>query len=1408
MANPTGERRSLCAFDYLPGTLATAYKGPIQSLVISDFCIETIDDSVEIKGRFVDLPESSYQIRLIAEGKVISEAEIKGDIFSLTVNKKDFEDFKHLQIDIIQKGRHIGTFLIKTPEQAGPLISALEVAKEVEGLNLRGLVRLIENRYGLRKKAEHLVAASLSPKKNWQEFSTELFSFSKDLYWSDMEAFQGWLPFIIRFFIISIQELPAHIKPLDDLVYLLELIAEKSEPSLSERTLRLLEENLNRYAVDLTSRFVRLMKTLIRLVKISKKGSLTIPLIMVNSFIEKLEKTPFLSEETLKLLDRSDSLLPYSKASREETDKILNNLKEALIIKDIPIVEELLNKIDHSVFDSSKMVKALFKALRDSEKIDESSLKRILKQAEKTISGNEKALETFSEEVVALIEFYLKKQDFGQAASTLQLLDVFEHSLKEDFLFRQRLIESVFKSEKKDIEDIYLKMASRVIIPTSGFKGYIEDTWEPIFNKKHLERLKSFLMILIKGGYRNERFLASVITNLYMIDLFIPDEALFQRLITEYLNEVPLDNLFILHYLLLKRLPVYYNEVGATGRIRDISTELDSWGNDPVLYFLRKQVHVNSGPHNIELVKKILLSWKLNSLEPLRNSIPDDLLNSYNSAILRDYNGAINLIFKQFNINSLDCLLPLKDDLLKGALKSSKLSAEIKEKVILMISLFKELNNKYGIIKDSEVPEPVRLISDMDRLKKIFTSSKKSTPEEQLYFKRHIAFGIPSVMGTYREEKFDSLMEFIKFEDKLRGCLDMIGDPSSFELKEGLGFLSNELKLFYDVFHIFGFNMPNLKETIILLNKHSLYLSQLIDLFRGLEKELIFVIENFYRWFLSPVNSLLGKLKKDELSSPLRHSLKALPDRQALTDIALRQIITSVPGLQEYDRYLNNIMAKLVEIAESQPDRLINQGKQKDKALYVLHALTAEEATTLAPIIGSKSKNLAVLFSKGIEVPFSVVLSASFTFGGRERLKELAKRAVSLIEEHSSRAYGSESAPLFLAVRSGSYVSMPGILDSILYCGITSKTLKALLKETDNPEFCWDSYRRFIEHYLSVVHSLNPPKTEGDSKTQCEHYLEFARANSIVIPDDPWEQLTDCINGVYDSWFSEKALSYRKAMSISEHWGTAVLLMPMLWANFPEAGASVFFSRDPKTFSPIPFGETKRSSTGDDIVYGGHISTPISSVQSRDVLSLEESDPELYRIHYETARAVEEAMEGVPQEIETSYLKDNGKWRLWVLQSRPMEFYRKEIDRFHEVCKMESNILSRGIGVHGGALSGIATFEKDVSILKQLKEQSDMPLILIRKETSTTDAETMPYVDGLLTSTGGVTSHASVLAKKFNITAVVGCTELVIDEKKGFAKIGDYTIKEGTPLSIDGATGRVYSGICTITFKEGTVNQV
>lgn len=200
-------------------------------------------------------------------------------------------------------------------------------------------------------------------------------------------------------------------------------------------------------------------------------------------------------------------------------------------------------------------------------------------------------------------------------------------------------------------------------------------------------------------------------------------------------------------------------------------------------------------------------------------------------------------------------------------------------------------------------------------------------------------------------------------------------------------------------------------------------------------------------------------------------------------------------------------------------------------------------------------------------------------------------------------------------------------------------------------------------------------------------------------------------------------------------------------------------------------------------------------------------DPDLFGLHRKLAGDIEQAMGGIPQEVEVTYeTAGDGTRRIWVLQTRRMEMSAGTAASFDEICRMESQIIGRGLAAHGGAQSGVASFAKTPEEVMHLRRESGMPVILLRTTANTDDVSLMPVVAGIVTSSGGVTSHAAVLAGKFGVDAVVACTDMTIgaDEKgEPVARIGGVEVREGSPISIDGSTGLVFSGICLGRDKEG-----
>jgi hypothetical protein len=405
MAEESDQKISLCAFDYFPGTVTTAYKGPIQSLVISDFCIEASGSRIEIKGRVINLPEGTYQLILLSEGKTLSKTETKDGTFSFWIEREDFQKLGHLQIDFLQKGRHIGTFLIKAIKEAGPLTSAMEVSMELEGINLRRLVRLVEGRYGLKRKAEHLVAEALSPKRQWYDFSVELYGFSKDLFWIDRNAFSEWIPFIIRFLLLSIRQLPGQRKPILNIESILELIEKEGELPLAEKVLEILESELERYPFDLSVRFIPLMRLISSLVKKAQVQRFRPVLFLLNSLERAIERITPLPNELLKALNNDPALQPFTDNSLEILKTALKSIKKSLK-EGSPSdeIEKTIENIDLRCLDPVVMTKAVFSVVKKQGIEGDEIMARVLPMMEKLLEDALQGMDIFAEELVHLTE--------------------------------------------------------------------------------------------------------------------------------------------------------------------------------------------------------------------------------------------------------------------------------------------------------------------------------------------------------------------------------------------------------------------------------------------------------------------------------------------------------------------------------------------------------------------------------------------------------------------------------------------------------------------------------------------------------------------------------------------------------------------------------------------------------------------------------------------------------------------------------------------------------------------------------------------------------------------------------------------------------------------------------------------
>jgi pyruvate, orthophosphate dikinase len=514
--------------------------------------------------------------------------------------------------------------------------------------------------------------------------------------------------------------------------------------------------------------------------------------------------------------------------------------------------------------------------------------------------------------------------------------------------------------------------------------------------------------------------------------------------------------------------------------------------------------------------------------------------------------------------------------------------------------------------------------------------------------------------------------------------------------------------------------------------------------------------------------------------------------------------------------------------------------ERTEQYVYTFGSGKAEGNREMKQLLGGKGANLAEMCSIGLPVPagFTISTSACEYYSENEgawpaSLKAAVKNGVEFIEGDMDTRFGDSEHPLLLSVRSGAAVSMPGMMDTVLNLGLNDRTVEALVRHTGNKRFAYDSYRRFIDMFGCVVmgiphekfeHALEELKKRAgvteDTELDENQLMDLAdrykavyrKATGYMFPDDPYEQLEKAINAVFDSWDSSRAIKYRRINHITGLLGTAVNVQAMVYGNMGDDSATgVCFTRNPSTGENKLYGEFLINAQGEDVVAG--IRTPL------DIGSLKEVMPESYEELNSIGKNLEKHY-GNMQDIEFTIQKGT----LYILQTRTgkrtghaaIRIANEMVDEGHidkkRAVKMmvepghldqllhpqideknvdSTSVIGKGLPASPGAAVGKVVFSSEKA---EESAQNGDPVILVRIETSPEDVGGMSAAEGILTSRGGMTSHAAVVARGWGKPCVAGCGDIYINYEHGTFTNGDITIKEGDWISIDGTLGTVYEG--------------
>jgi len=536
--------------------------------------------------------------------------------------------------------------------------------------------------------------------------------------------------------------------------------------------------------------------------------------------------------------------------------------------------------------------------------------------------------------------------------------------------------------------------------------------------------------------------------------------------------------------------------------------------------------------------------------------------------------------------------------------------------------------------------------------------------------------------------------------------------------------------------------------------------------------------------------------------------------------------------------------------------------KSAKRYVYFFGSGKADGKAEMKNLLGGKGANLAEMTNLAIPVPAGFTITTEvctlYYKNNRKYPKELAGQvdaALARVEKIMGKKFGDPDNPLLVSVRSGARSSMPGMMETVLNIGLTTKTIPGLIKKTNNARFVYDAYRRLMMMYSDVVmekatgiepedgygirHKLETAleavkKSKGykndtdltvdDLKLLCEEFRVIIKHTlKKEFPDNPKDQLWGGIGAVFQSWMGKRAISYRKIEKIPEEWGTAVNVQSMVFGNTGDSSATgVAFTRNPATGENMFFGEWLPNAQGEDVVAGIRTPNPVNKAgkteDTRHLSSLEESMPKLYKELYAIQRKLEKHYTDM-QDIE--FTIEDG--RLWMLQTRVgkrngQAAIRMAVEMANEkmiskdtaiirvkpeqldellhpsvapVAEKKAAELAKGLPAGPGGAIGRIVLTADDA---EAWAKRGEKVVLVRTETSPEDVHGMHAAEAILTAKGGMTSHAALVARGWGKCCIVGCSALDINVSKKEIHVNGKVLKEGDWITLNGSKGRVYEG--------------
>ena len=982
----------------------------------------------------------------------------------------------------------------------------------------------------------------------------------------------------------------------------------------------------------------------------------------------------------------------------------------------------------------------------------------------------------------------------------------------------------------------------------------INRDWQIVANKNHIKNIRAWLELISIDPIFCKDLLAALIINLTQSGIFISDTDLFQKDVSQFLNS-DLKPLYVQVKQLLRLFPVFYHEIGAEGEIRDLSTEIDEMSSrkDRLIHFVRKQVHTESNNTHINLVRQILNYWT--DLDPshLKGLLPEDVdlfvLTPDDRA--KAQQKAVRKFFRD-NDSSVDDLLGQSWQVVSPLFKQVRKDNFPLLRLELLVRIFYMLRDKYQLdpydiskflarfnwfdekeqlrLKQSlarkDFDSGIRQMLDYtSRLNQVILDPNPTQAWENIYYKRHIAAGIPSMYGQYREPKLEAMGMIFRLENLVERLVEQNINQLNLDY-----ITAKTLKRIIRILELFelglareGLTSEAFSSALEMLKSGqriiNLSLDQYLDLFKQIKDSITELInEYFYRFYEqelshAPLKGVAGKYKRQTA-------------QQMFAEEFFRKLLASSFLVQQMDNFIAHILVSLNSMKQVFGTIELSRVMSYDPDLMFIPLQTNNGRLDNQVLLGSKAFFLKKMRQYEFPIPPGFVITTELhrysgivrSHPGIEReMDELLTYNITRLEGQTGLRYGDPEAPLLFSVRSGAPMSLPGAMTTFLNIGLNDEVT---LKLSGRPNYgwtAWDCYRRLIQSWgmaygidrdeFDAVMIAYKRRHKVKLKTQftplqmrrmSESYKEVLARHKVKFEQDVYLQVKQAILHVLDSWNTDRARLYRQKLQIADDWGTAVTIQKMVLGNISlDSGTGVLFTHAAWSKAPgiTLNGDFTLCSQGEDVVAGLVHTLPITE-QERKLsrqqveLSLEKDFPQIYQRLLSLVRQLIEERDYPHQEMEFTF-EGPTRDQLYILQTRNQVITKARDYTVFNVPKRELKLLGNGIGIGKGVINGlIAISRADIDILKDRAQ----PLILVRPDTVPEDMELLFDCQGLLTSRGGVTSHAAVTAIRLGLVGIVNCRQLKVLEEENICRIGDKTFKPGDEIAIDASSGAIYLG--------------